>query len=187
VEQEDSPAAAGRPAGRPRRGRLSPPVAYAAWWWAVAFAALSGFWAAGGRTGLHPLEELDATRAEVAVVNLGTAALKLTAGLAALATVQDWGRRLPRWLPLAAVWAAAVLMLGHALVNYLGTILIAVGVIPVDGPLMTRYRLLDLLLWEPVWLLGGILFALTGWRAAGPRTDRPGSEPPPPAARGGSP
>lgn len=183
MEQEGKTAAA----DRPRRGRLSPRVADAAWWWAVAFAALSVFWAAGGRTGLHPLEEVDATRAEVAVVNLGTAAVKLAAGLAALGTVRPWGRRVPRWLLLAATWAAAGLMLGHALVNYVGTVLIAAGVIDLSGPLMTRYRLLDLLLWEPVWLLGGILFALTAWRATGPRTDRAGPAPPRRAARGGSP
>jgi hypothetical protein len=87
-------------------------AAYAACGWAFLFAALSFFWAAGGRTGLHPLE-LEAAPGDAMwiVINLVAGIIKVVIGLIALALIQDWGRIIPRKLLRGWAWALGVGML----------------------------------------------------------------------------
>lgn len=60
------------------------------------FAALSFFWAGGGRTGLHPLElEVAPGDSVWIIINLDAGILKTMIGLLALALVQPWGRIVP--------------------------------------------------------------------------------------------
>src|SRR5436305_8057685 len=82
---------------------------YAACLWAVLFAALSFFWAAGRRTGLHPLE-LEAAPGDSVwiVINLGAGIIKVLMGLLALALVQPWGRIVPYKLLRAGAWTLGV-------------------------------------------------------------------------------
>src|SRR5262249_47549549 len=78
-------------------------AAAAACTWAFLFAALSFFWAAGGRTGLQPLEQQPASSRLVwLVVNLAAGILKIGGGLLALALVRTGERRQIHRLLLAA-------------------------------------------------------------------------------------
>ena len=71
------------------------------------FAPLSFFWAAGGRTGLHPLELEGVTRDSVwTVFDLGAGILKVVIGLVAL--VQPWSQIFPRNLLRASALALEV-------------------------------------------------------------------------------
>lgn len=62
----------------PRRARV---MAYIASIWAFLFAALSFFWAAGGRTGLHPFELIGMDDPVLYATNLIAGFLKVAAGL----------------------------------------------------------------------------------------------------------
>ncbi len=63
------------------QARLAEWAAYAACGWAFLFAALSFFWAAGGRTGLQPLEQAAASSGRVWIaINLSAGVLKALAG-----------------------------------------------------------------------------------------------------------
>src|SRR5258708_3944324 len=76
-------------------------AAAAACGWALLFAALSFFWAAGGRTGLQPLEQPPASsRAVWLVADLAAGILKIGGRLLALAPVRTAEHRpSPRTMP----------------------------------------------------------------------------------------
>jgi hypothetical protein len=134
--------------------------------WALAFAAMSFFWAAGGTLGVHTLGPAIERHAEVrdsgflALVWV-TGALKLFAGLVALALA---GRpRLPRWVVLVVQWAAWALLvyetaeLGQHVLMQTGAIATPQG-LGADG---VRWHLM---LWDPWWIVGAALFAVASWR-----------------------
>ncbi len=67
---------------------------------------------------------------------------------------------MPRWMLLSAAWGASALFVAHALPAVVDAVVIALGqrterLTPVD-----RF---SLFLYEPYWLLGGILFGVTAW------------------------
>src|SRR5260370_38898433 len=84
-------------------------AAAAACGWALLFAALSFFWAAGGRTGLQPLEQPPASsRAVWLVADLAAGILKIGGGLLALALVRTGEHRRIHRMMLAAAWICGV-------------------------------------------------------------------------------
>lgn len=138
-------------------------MAYTASSWAFLFALLSFFWAAGGHTGLRPFELEGMKDPILYATNLAAGFLKVVAGLLMLALLQSWGKHVPRWLLLAASGIAGVIFILHGLYSILGDILVVAGVVHTPEPINWKWRLLDLYLWGPWWLLGGILFALALW------------------------
>lgn len=133
---------------------------YAACLWGLLFAALSFYWAAGGRAGLGTLSKgvrepaLDRDAAFVAVI-WATGALKVLAALLGLALVQPWGTRLPRRALLAAGWGTGMLLTLYGAVGIVNALLAELGVIASSDPATVRWYLF---VWEPIWLLGGLLF-----------------------------
>ena len=137
-------------------------VAYAACGWALLFAALSFFWAAGGRTGLHPLElEVAPGNSMWIIINLGAGILKALIGLLALALVQPWGRIFPRKLLRACAWILGVGMSLYGGLGLVSDVLHVTGVIrdPENGKWFFWY----LVLWDPWWVLGGVLYLTAAW------------------------
>ena len=151
--------------------------AYAAAAVAFAFAAVSFYWGAGGLVGVSTLggriEELALARdpAIIAMVWV-TGVLKVLGGLLALALVQPWGRRLPRQWLLRAAWGGAGLLTVYGLLQTTFVALIAFGVITPTQPVESTVLRWRLLLWEPWFLLWGVLLALAAW-AGGERGLRP--------------
>ena len=153
-----------------------PWAGYAACVWALLFAALSFYWAAGGRVGegtIGAAVEGPALAREPWFVALLwiTAVLKLaTAGLAfALARGPRW---LPRYVLLFAGWGVAALLSLYGLANLVQHLLIATGVLAVPAGLGEAALPWHLLLWDPVWIVGGGLFTLAslGYSASHTRT-----------------
>ena len=97
---------------------------YAAAAWALTFAGLSFYWAAGGRLGLGTLalalrdKALAREQGFVALIWF-TGALKLFVALLAVALVRRWGTGLPRRVLLGAGWATGAAL---ALYGALGLI-----------------------------------------------------------------
>ena len=144
-------------------------AAYAATAWAAVFAALSFYWAAGGTAGAvtigpaiaAPVLARDPTW--VAIL-WGTGALKLLGGLLALALVRPWGRLIPRRLLLVVGWGASALMgLYEGAASLVQHGLMAAGVLSIPDGLGATALRWHLLLWDPWWLVGGILFGLATW------------------------
>ncbi len=135
-------------------------VAYAAFGWATLFAGLSFFWAAGGRTGLQPLEQVGGGNAALwALVNIVAGLFKLGGGALALVLVrmrqETRGSRLLRWLILVGG-------VGMCLYGGLGLISDALHVSGViNAPATRKWFFYYLVLWDPWWLLGGLLFTAT--------------------------
>jgi hypothetical protein len=149
------------PGERPTRAAWP---AYAAAGWALLFALANVYWGLGGRLAV-PFADAAAALADPPVVAANRAAVALKLGVAgvALATVQPWGERVPRRLLLLA---ASGLGAGLTLYGGLGLVfdaLRAAGALPASESTRAVLRL-HLLLWDPVWLLGGLLFLATGER-----------------------
>src|SRR5260221_4951428 len=103
-------------------------AAAAACGWALLFAALSFFWAAGGRTGLQPLEQPPASsRAVWLVADLAAGILKIGGGLLALALLRTGEHRRIHRMMLAAAWIG-----GFGLYLY-GGLRLGSGVLHVGG------------------------------------------------------
>lgn len=143
---------------------------YAAATWAFLFAALSFYWGLGGRAGTSTLGPALVAMGNdpwfVAVGLWGFGIIKAIGGVVALALVQPWGREIPRRLLLAAAWVggAVALLYGAALLIQHGLMLLGATTIPAGlGRTAARWHLV---LWDPWWMLGGILFILTAWFAS---------------------
>jgi hypothetical protein len=128
------------------------------------------YYAAGGTAGAGtwpPAIAAGVLRRDPAwiAVMWGTGALKVAAGLLALALAHPLGRRLPRRPLLAAAWAAVAIIGGYeGAASLVQHALMAAGVLAIPaglGPTALRWRLV---LWDPCWLLGGILFAAAALR-----------------------
>lgn len=130
--------------------------AYAAAVWAFAFAALSAFWALGGRVELHP-SELAGPSAPLVLMNVLAGLAKVALGLLALASLSS--RR--TWSMLGvALWTAGLALLAYGVVGMLANGLVLANVIDLGRP-PSRFHWNYLLLWDPYFVLGGVLFLLT--------------------------
>jgi hypothetical protein len=137
-------------------------AAYAACGWAFLFATLSFFWAAGGRTGLHPLElEVAPSNVVWIVINLGAGILKVVIGLLALALVQPWARIVPRKLLRASAWVLGVGMSLYGGLGLVSDVLHVTGLI--GDPANAKWFFWYLVLWDPWWVLGGVLYIAVAW------------------------
>lgn len=153
-------------------------VAYAACAWAFVFAALSFYWAIGGTVGIDTIGPaitkpvLAHDPIWVALI-WGTGALKVIAGLVALALVCSWGRLVPRWLLLIAAWSAcAVMALYEGAASWVQHGLMAAGAIGIPAGLGATALRWHLVLWDPWWLLGGVLFGAATWSYQRRSSDR---------------
>jgi hypothetical protein len=141
--------------------------------WALLFAAASAYWAAGGRVGSGTvavaLAEQAAERDPGFVATLWVAAV-LKALLAVLALALA-ARRPGRVVRLAG-WGtgAALALYGVVGLAEYGAMAAGLAAVPDDvgRPAVTWY----LALWEPVWLLGGVLFLALAWRSGSGVPDR---------------
>lgn len=127
--------------------------AYAAAGWAAVFAAASFYWAAGGSVGVSTLGDVS-DRVPTAAV-WGTGLLKLTAALLALTLVYPVrARRL--WT--LGVWTTGVICTLYGAANLGVRAVMALGILHTPASMHTSAADWHLMLWDPFWLLGGVLF-----------------------------
>jgi hypothetical protein len=131
-------------------------VGYAAAIWALIFAVLHLVWAAGWYVGLEQEPARKAfAKTWFMVYDLIVAGICALAVPVALALVQPWGRRLPRWLVGLLAWAGTVLLV----LRGGGTIVQTVYLVAV-GSFVPEW----MMLWELWFYLGAVLFGLSTWR-----------------------
>lgn len=142
----------------------SPRWAYAAGIWARLFALPSFYWALGGETGMgtiaaHP-DDIDLINEPVVVFTIGVA--KLLAGLPVLTIVRAWGGPgFQRWLRVLALIGGGFMLLygGALLIQHALMISRAVNIPDSLGERASRWHLG---LWDPVWIVRGVLFLAAG-------------------------
>ena len=155
-------------------------VGLAAALWALLFAALSLYWALAaslhwewaitgvlgaqtvGRDIAHSVEDRDT--GFIVMVWVG-AVVKALLALIPLALVQPWGRFFSAWLRLAGCWVAGGLLALYGLLNGIQHLAMVTGAITTPEGLGERAARWHLFLWDPFWLLGGLLFLGTAWLA----------------------
>jgi Protein of unknown function (DUF3995) len=150
--------------------RSTPWAAYTACAWALAFAAMSFYWAAGGTAGADTLGPaitmLGLTRAPGFVALLwATGALKALAGLLGLALVRPWGGVIPRRLLLTSGWGTGILLALYGGASWIQHGLMVTGVVRIPTGLGQTAALWHLFFWDPWWTLGGILFMAAAWHS----------------------
>jgi hypothetical protein len=152
---------------RPHPTRLLAVLAAA---WAFLFAAMSFYWAAGGMTGVETLgneiERLARDREPGFVAEVWvTGVLKVLGGLLALALVRQWGPGFPRRVAEIAVLIVGIGLTLYGVANLVQHGLMEAGAVDVPDGLGPDAVTWHLALWDPWWILGGILFLAAGWSA----------------------
>jgi hypothetical protein len=133
--------------------------AYAAAAWAFAFAAVSFYWGLGGTVGLDTLSlalEQDAREGgtEVLALTFVPGIVKLALGVLALSLVRP-----RRWVVVVA-WLAGIGLTLYGAVLTVEKALMKLDVIDVPASLGDDRVDWYLFFWDPLWLLGGVLFLL---------------------------
>jgi hypothetical protein len=122
--------------------------------WMTVFAGFHAYWALGGTLGLPPGQSL-VDNTPLFVIDLIAIPMNLVGALGALALVQNWGLAFPRRFVLCGGWGCALLMVAHAAPAMVDLVIYLAG--QRDKPLTGDERF-SVLLYEPYWMLGGILF-----------------------------
>ena len=142
-------------------------AAYAACAWALLFALMSFYWALGGEFGVNTLgsgiQALSHDPGFVAVVWL-TGVAKVVGGLFALTLVRPWARWLPPIWKLVLAWAGGIGLALYGGVQLIIEGLVLGGAIRVSGAVDWEGLRWHVWLWDPLWLLGGVLFLLAAWQ-----------------------
>ena len=139
--------------------------------WSVLFALPNFAWAAGLETG----EETIAADPEAAIgwgaepwALALTGFAKVAIGVAALMAVSTDQRWLPR---LLLIFGGGLLLYGLA--NLVQHALFVAGAVEVPESLGRTSARWHLAFWDPLWVLSGVLFLLTGWLTARDRVEWP--------------
>ncbi len=141
-------------------------LAYASAIWAFLFAASSFYWAAGGRYGASTLGDTIAGLSKeswfIAVLWL-TGSLKLLAGALVLLLVWPPKRHITFKLVKISVWAAGFIFTLYGGANLVVRGLMSLGILATPEAMHSQAAYWHLILWDPYWLLGGILFLSCAW------------------------
>ena len=162
-----------------RASQTGPLIAYLAALAAVAGIPVHLYWALGGTWG-YPGGTATAGLPGLRAVNLVVSALLACGAVYLYGLTRPWARRRPALLMLAPVWAAAVVCVSHGLFGiatkglYLAGVKSAVSW-PERGLTVAQKNLAalhDLAIFEPWFLVLGLLLALAGRRFAGSAPSR---------------
>ena len=163
-----------------------PRLAYAACAWALAFAAIGFYWAVGGSLFIDTVggeieRQARARDADFLVVVWVTNVLKVAAAVLALSLVRPFGERLPRRAIATLLAAGGALLVVYETAELVQHVLMATGAIG-RGGLDDTAVYGHIFFWDPWWILGGVLFALAGFKARARRWPRSAPESPPRSA-----
>jgi len=140
--------------------------AWAAFCWGLIFGGLNLYWSLGGEFLLDHLAEsiqkdVESGSTSLLVLNTLGGLGKIAAGLLALGTIASWGRALPRRVHLVLLAGGGAMILLYGMANWVQMLLVELGAVDVPvsiGEAQVRWYLF---LWEPAWIIGGVLFLLT--------------------------
>jgi hypothetical protein len=136
---------------------------------AFLFALISFYWGFGGTfaldtVGREAVELIEAGNVGIYVAVWFAGLFKAAGGVLALALVQPWGRRLFRhWMLMLAGWggAAALILYGAAQISI--QLMVRAGILVPPGDMDWRGFYGHLYLWDPWFVLWGVLMAITAF------------------------
>ncbi len=132
--------------------------AYGAALWSLIFALFHGVWAMGWYVGLDAETASQAFQTTWKLVyDIVIAALCVLGVLLALAFIQPWGQRVPRWCVSLIGWCATVVLLVRSGGSVLQ--LLYFGAVGKLGSVLH-----PMALWELWFYIGTVLFCLSFWR-----------------------
>ncbi len=136
---------------------------YSACAWALIFSIPSFYWAAGGTVGLDTLggeiNDLKGKSWFIAFVWL-TAFMKVALGIVVLMLLKTYKYTMINKLVSIAVWTAGIVCISYGGLNLLARFIMTVGIIPTPAAMHSDAALWHLVLWDPWWVLGGVLLIL---------------------------
>ncbi len=145
-------------------------AAYAASAWALVFAAVHLYWALGGTAGLPKGMSVDMNPA-LFVIDVLAVPLSVVGALLALSLVRPWGRLFPHRLLLASAWAVCALLVIHSAPTLVEGGLVVTGLRDAELPVLEWW---SLFVYEPWFLVGGVLYGAAAWGHGRSRLSRPG-------------
>jgi len=120
-------------------------IGYSALVWFIIFGLVHVYWAFGGTAGFEGKAMNDA----LLIINWIAIVLSVVAAILAHAMIHAWGRRTRPWILLTLAWGAAVVLGSRGIVGISETLLNP----ELEVPLLV-------IIFEPLFLIGGILFGL---------------------------
>jgi hypothetical protein len=140
--------------------------AWATFWWGILFGGLNLYWSLGGEFLLDHLGEMiqkQVAEGDTTLLVLNTIGGlgKIAIGFLALATIARWGRAIPRRLHLVLLYLGGVLLVVYGAANWTQMLLVDMGIVDVPRSIGEAQVRWYLCLWEPLWIIGGVLMILT--------------------------
>jgi hypothetical protein len=140
--------------------------AWATFWWGILFGGLNLYWGLGGDFGLDRMGELIQEQAaegstSLLVLNTIGGLGKIGIGILALGTIARWGRAIPRTFHLGLLYVGGVFLVLYGGANWTQMLLVEMGVVDVPRSIGEAQVRWYLFLWEPLWIIGGVLMILT--------------------------
>jgi hypothetical protein len=135
--------------------------AYAAALWSFVFAFISLYWAAGGTVGVATLgDDINSLKNDSWFITLVwlTGFLKILAGFIALSFTRLPKMRNMQKLLTIAAWGIGVMLTLYGGANLAVRAAMRIGWIPTPQTMHSTAAYWHLVLWDPLWLLGGVLF-----------------------------
>ena len=139
--------------------------------WSFAFASISFYWAIGGTFGVstvgNQVESYSSTVPDFFVILwIDVVAKALLGALAVVLAIPSWRRAVPGKASLPTIaWTAGFLMLAYGSVEFTVTgfsaLLMATKVLTPSPSVDWTGIVGHLVLWDPYWALGGVLFLLS--------------------------
>ncbi|MEV5012696.1 DUF3995 domain-containing protein [Streptomyces sp. NPDC056159] len=141
----------------------------------ILFMLLHVYWAVGGTWGLPLLAQHE--KAAVQAVNWVVSVIMVCGAIVILALNHPIGRRVRAWMLLVPIWIAAVVCISHAVYGFVTKALYLSGYHgAVDFPVVPGVSaaraaeanhlsaVQDLLVFEPCFLIQGVVIALAAWQ-----------------------
>lgn len=149
-------------AGTDRPGVLNHLPAWLTMGWGVLFGGLNIYWAGGGtwllnRLALAIQQAADDGSGLLLVMTALGGIGKILIGIIALATIKTWGRAVSPGVLISLLTIVGVGMLVYGLANWVQVVLAASGLIGVPASIGRDALVWYIMLWEPAWMLGGVL------------------------------
>lgn len=157
------------PGSQPERSRRPALVwsGYAVFIWSIAYMLPHLYWALGGAAGLSLLKSSVLALPQWELINWVASVFLTAAGFLGLAFIYLRKRNFLSWLLLAIALAGCALATSHGIYGVVNRILQIAGVAELEsGPFdmdQHAYVVWDLILFEPWFVIEGILLGSAGW------------------------
>ena len=138
--------------------------AWAAFWWSLLFGLVSLYWAAGGEIGILTLAQTIQDSVQEGDPDTGDRSPEDRRRGRGAGDYSAMGTSPALPFVAAAGWSHGRALALYGLAGFIEKVLMATGVIDIPAAFGEDAVIWYLVLWEPIWMLGGVLFLLTAWR-----------------------